>query len=77
MAKPRLPARLPAIRVTVRARGALEAAAKAGGLTLSEYMLEAVLARMARDGYYVPPDPVPSFFPAPRARYRKRKPCKT
>lgn len=68
--------RLPAPPISARARKALEAAARRAGLTPSAYALEAVLARLAREGYYIRrAETPPEVFPRPRARYRKDPKC--
>ena len=58
-------ARFPSIPVSDRARAALEAAAAEEGLTLSDYIREAVLASLVRSGHYS----AAVKSGSPRARY--------
>lgn len=63
--------RFPSVRVSERARKALEAAAADEGLTLGAYVLVTVLERLAKSGHYQVPGPaVKVDQPRPRARYR-------
>lgn len=64
----------PAVRVSRRAREALEAAASAAGVGLGTYIVAAVLDRLERDGHYqATPETNPAAFRRPRAR--RRPPC--